>query len=185
MTFEQVFSHSTADTSQIDAWFDRVFDDTKEWILRYICIHIDDISSADDVFQDVYTSLYERIRRKGMNDIAEPAAFLTKTAKREIARSNHRSKGRSTVPADEGAALLPSRDPAPDDTVADRDRLRVIQKTVQAMPPLTSKVFILFYYLDMSLASIAEELGTTVDAVKSRLSRARREVRANLRWEDQ
>ena len=184
MALEYEFAHSTADTPQIDEWFDRVFDETKAQILRYICIHLDDFSSADDVFQEVYTSLFQRIRRKGVKDIAEPAAFLTQTAKREIARRNRRDRRHGAVSVEEGAAYLPSSDPALADTVADRDSLRTVRDTVRAMPPLTCKVFVLFYYFDMSIASIAEELGTSIDAVKSRLSRARREVRTNLRWED-
>lgn len=184
MALEQVFSHNTLDTPQIDAWFDGVFDETKEQILRYICIHIDDLSDADDVFQEVYTSLYQRIRRKGMEDIAEPAAFLTQAAKREIARCSRRSRRHRTVSVEESAAYLPSGGPALEDTVADRDKLHIVRETVRTMPPLTSKVFVLFYYFDMPLASIADELDTSIDAVKSRLSRARRQVRTNLRWED-
>lgn len=184
MALEQVFTHRIMDTLHTDKWFDQVFDETKEQILRYIYVHLDDISSADDVFQEVYTNLYRRIRRKGTADIDEPAAFLIKTAKREIARHSRRYRNRKTVSVEESAEFLSSTGRSPEDTVADRDKLRVVQETVQAMPPLTSKVFVLFYYFDMSIASIAAELGTSVDAVKSRLSRARREVRANLRWED-
>lgn len=129
-------------------------------------------------------NLYKRIQRKGMKDIAEPAAFLTQEAKREIVRSKRRNKGSRAVYVEESAASIPCGGPALEDTIADRDRLRTVQATVRAMPLLTSKVLVLFCYFDMSIASIAEGLDISVDAVKSRLSRARREVRARLSWED-
>ncbi|MBD5559007.1 MAG: hypothetical protein HDQ87_01405 [Clostridia bacterium] len=51
------------------------------------------------------------------------------------------------------------------------------------MPVLTCKVFILYYYFDLSLTGIAKALGSTTDAVKSRLSRARSTIRRRMEEE--
>lgn len=189
MEFVHSFSADASDTQEMNAWFDGVFDDTRDRILRYIIIHIDIIhidrpAQADDVFQEVYSSLFERICRTGFSDIREPIAFLTKMAKREIGR-HRRSKSAEFPVAMDGPTLaeVPGAQSSLEDMAVDRDVLDNIQETVRQMPPLTHKVFVLHYFFDMPVAAIADELGSSVDAVKSRLSRVRAAVRQKLREE--
>jgi RNA polymerase sigma factor (sigma-70 family) len=60
---------------------------------------------------------------------------------------------------------------------ADRDLLERAMRTLQ---PDLRTVVVLFYYLDMSIPTAAEALGVPVGTVKSRLHRARQELRAAL-----
>jgi RNA polymerase sigma-70 factor, ECF subfamily len=60
---------------------------------------------------------------------------------------------------------------------ADRDQLERAMRTLQ---PDLRTVVVLFYYLDTSIPAAAEALGVPVGTVKSRLHRARQELRAAL-----
>lgn len=171
-------------TAQAVRQFEDIYNETKVVVLQYIVTHLNDLSEAEDVFQNVYENLYTRIEHKGACDIREPMAFLITSAKREISRHNKRRKRAGEVAKDDGAYALYEETPDPsrpfEEIVSDRAVLERIRTVITQMPPATRKVFMLYYYFDLPIAAIAEDLGTTVDAVKSRLLRARNRIRLEL-----
>lgn len=56
-----------------------------------------------------------------------------------------------------------------------------VQEAVFSLPPLQREALVLFEYEGMTLAEIADMVGTDVGAIKSRLHRARERLRNVLR----
>jgi RNA polymerase sigma-70 factor (ECF subfamily) len=68
----------------------------------------------------------------------------------------------------------------PEDTLEESVVSRLIEREIQRIPPLLRNAFLLRDVQGRPMAEVAERLGITVQATKSRLSRARRELRKRL-----
>ena len=80
---------------------------------------------------------------------------------------------------------LPAReltDPnsTPEQTLGDKELSAVLQREIRRLPPLLRNVLILRDVEELSSAEVAERLNISIAAVKSRLLRARRELRAHM-----
>jgi len=74
------------------------------------------------------------------------------------------------------AATLPSQNRGPEDLALRAESRDEVQRLVDMLPAAYRVPLILRYWYDLSYAEIAEVLGLTVQAVKSRLHRARLQV---------
>jgi RNA polymerase sigma-70 factor (ECF subfamily) len=76
--------------------------------------------------------------------------------------------------------LRPSGEPSPEHDLLVEERARLVRDEVLALAPLHREVLILAEYEELELARIAEIVNAEVGAVKVRLHRARRRLRAAL-----
>ena len=108
-----------------------------------------------------------------------------------IARSfciKQRRRGRSVRQADTSfddprsltALTLTDEDDQPDRALGDRELGEAVDEAIAALAPMYREVLILRDVEGLSAAEVAETLGVGVDAVKSRLHRARLAVRERL-----
>jgi RNA polymerase sigma-70 factor, ECF subfamily len=82
--------------------------------------------------------------------------------------------------ADEAATAAPSGLSAPDDEAAAREMISALDAAIGNLDDEYREVIVLRDVEGLSAAEVADVLGISVDAVKSRLHRARSEVRAKL-----
>ncbi len=71
------------------------------------------------------------------------------------------------------ATMLPSHAPGPEDLAQRAEVREDVQRLLDQLPPPYRVPLILRYWYDLSYAEIADVMGLTVQAVKSRLHRAR------------
>ena len=76
--------------------------------------------------------------------------------------------------------LRPAPGPSPLDTLLEDERASVVREALSVLAPLHREVLILAEYEDLDLARIAQIVGAEVGAVKVRLHRARKKLRAAL-----
>ena len=127
-----------------------------------------DDDRSDDVAQEVWLAVFRALPR-----LREPARFapwLFTIARRAV---TDRLRAHYAQPAPPEAE--PDDDPA--DLLLDRITLTEALNTV---PPREREVLILFHLQDLSLEDCAEICGVPAGTVKSRLSRARKLLRAQL-----
>jgi len=77
-------------------------------------------------------------------------------------------------------ALRPTPPRSPLETLLEDERGRVVREALQALAPLHREVLILAEYEELDLGTIAQLVGAEVGAVRVRLHRARRKLRAAL-----
>jgi RNA polymerase sigma-70 factor (ECF subfamily) len=82
--------------------------------------------------------------------------------------------------AGEEVAEVPDQHRAPDDEVAGRQLEARLQEAIASLEPMYREVLVLRDVEGLSAAEVGEVLGLTVEAVKSRLHRARVAVRARV-----
>jgi len=85
------------------------------------------------------------------------------------------------VQGEEIATLdLPDQAPTPESTVAQSEVGQILDQEIRRIPPLLREVFILRDVRELPMPDVAKQLGISVAAAKSRLLRARLELRARM-----
>jgi RNA polymerase sigma-70 factor (ECF subfamily) len=153
-----------------DAEFQAAFEQHKDVVYRFAW-RMSGPAAAEDITQDVFVSL---LRQPDRFDPARGTlrAFLLGIA-RNLALKRWRSEHRFEPLDDEAVAA----------DVTDFDRLDVgdmVGQAVRALGPLQREVVILAEYEGLTLAEIARTVDADVGTVKSRLHRARENLRRML-----
>lgn len=86
-----------------------------------------------------------------------------------------------TVGKDARVPDLPSGRSSPEEELAKLEIARVLAREISRIPPLLRKVFLLRDVQELPMQDVADELGVSIAAAKSRLLRARAELRDRLR----
>jgi RNA polymerase sigma-70 factor (ECF subfamily) len=154
-----------------DAEFHVVFDQHKDAVYRFAWRMSGSAATAEDITQDVFVAL---LRYPGRFDPARGVlrAFLLGIA-RNLALKRWRAEHRFE-PLDDEAL-----DPEPIDV--DRGEVgEIVGRAVRVLPPLQREVVVLVEYEGLTLAEVAVAVDADVGTVKSRLHRARENLRRTL-----
>lgn len=136
-------------------------------------------ADADDVLQDALLSFAMNLDRfEGRSSLPSWAFALTRSA---CAR---RRRGKKNAPASAGAEELEAHEapgPGPEERAADAEVARIVAGALDRLPDDYREVLLLRDAEGLTAPETAVALGTSVDAVKSRLHRARGALRDALR----
>lgn len=156
--------------------FDRVYDATRDPLLRWLIPRVRSSDDVEDLMQEIYKKLYRKMCKGG---VREPERYVFGVAKKELARFYRR---RAVVQEREApiSEQLPCEDEAPEDVVLSREREREIWALIQTEPLKSYQAFTLYYGFSVPTETIAKELDLSEDAVRKRLSRTRARIRQLL-----
>lgn len=128
-------------------------------------------AAAEDVVQDCFTALWKR--PEGYDpDRGALRAYLLGIA-RNIVLKRWRSEQRLEMEDTDSLVSLPL-------DLVSRERGEAVAAAVQSLPPLQREALVLAEYEELSLDEIARLTGADLAAVKSRLHRARQNLRRML-----
>ena len=142
-----------------------------------------DLTTSEDVAQEVFLDAW-----RGLAKLKNAASFLpwlrelTRNKARMAIRSAVRRRARVIGSADltDDAILTGAADASADalsQLVSDEVRV-LLAESLAAVPESTREVLVLYYREGQTVTHVAELLGTTEAAVRQRLSRARKTLRA-------
>lgn len=134
-------------------------------LTRLAVLLVDDVSTAEDVVQDVFVELHRRW--DSMPDIDNAAGYL-RVAVVNRARSalRRRKTARDYVPP------ISREHDATSESVVLADEHREVLDALAKLPRRQREVLVLRYWSDLTEAEIAESLGISKGTVKSTASRA-------------
>ncbi len=162
-------------------YFDAVYDKTYRPLLRYAILHLSNPADAEDALQNVYLDFCRRVESRGHLDILFPQQFLLKMLKREIIKNYaERSERKTRLVEYTGEDYAEAVEFTFEDKVLDQVMVEHLFSAAKRLPAETYRVFVLYYGFEMSVSDICSELGVGKEAVKSRLFRARNELRKIL-----
>ena len=134
-----------------------------------------DEATAEDITQEVFLVAWRR-----MDDVAEPdklRPFLSGIA-RNLARNARRKRlTRHSILAH---TEIEDRAPTPLDLSLVREDERLVSEALVALDPESREALLLYYMEEQSAAEVANRLGVSQPAVRQRLTRARRALRAGV-----
>ena len=144
-----------------------------------------DVPDAEDEVQNACWKAYEHIRQFQRD--AKFSTWLTRIVVNQCLmrlRQQRRTKLvylEDTVTEEARVMELTADDISPEAELAQTQVARVLQHEIGRIPPLLRNVFMLRDVQELPMQDVAEKLGISVAAAKSRLLRARSELRERLR----
>ncbi|WP_425231067.1 RNA polymerase sigma factor [Sphingomonas sp.] len=148
-----------------------VFLAERPMLLRLLAARLGSREEAEDAYQDLWLKL------DGLADqpIAQPAAFLYRTAAnaatdRRIAAARRTARDTGWLEVQPGAGELPDAERI----LVARDEMRSVQAVIDAMPDRMATALRLFRIDRRPQREIADELGISVSGVEKLLQRAMR-----------
>jgi RNA polymerase sigma-70 factor (ECF subfamily) len=127
---------------------------------------------AEDLTHDCFVSLF----RGGFDERRGPLKTYLYGAMRNLARKHYRDSGREEPDWDIDSPV----DAAPLEGMISRETAATVHCAVELLPLLQREAIVLFEYEELTLEEISKIVNADVGAVKSRLSRARENLRKCL-----
>jgi RNA polymerase sigma-70 factor (ECF subfamily) len=153
-----------------DAEFRAVFEQNKDAVYRFAWRMSGSAVVAEDIAQEVFLSL---LRQPGRFDPARgPLRPFLLAVARNLALKRWRDENRWDELGDEFAT--------PPVDIERRETADAVGAAIASLPPLQREVLILAEYEELSLEEIARAVDAEVGSVKSRLHRARENLRHML-----
>ncbi len=164
----------------LEAYFNKVYGDTFRAVSRFVVSKCGSIQESEDIVQNIYTRFYQRIAKKGYDDIESAEAFVINIAKFEC--KNHfgaiKRHSASTNFSDyteeqmvEIEAEMSKEQRGLEDVLCNEILAKQIFDDIAKDDPVTGRIFYLHFVCDMKLDEIAEELGLSLSGVKNKLYR--------------
>jgi RNA polymerase sigma-70 factor, ECF subfamily len=148
--------------------FERLYEKYYEKVFALARGVLFDAEESADTVQEIFTLVYRHLRR--FDRRARFSTWLFRIAINRSIQQSRRLKARPRqTPLTEAAAQTAEEAPALGDPR--------IESTLQKLQPSDRAVLALFYWEELSLQEIAESLGCSVNAAKTRLYRARERFR--------
>jgi len=154
-----------------DREFKAAFDEHKDAVYRFAWRMMNSSEAAEDVAQDVFLLL---LRQPGRFD---PGKGRLRPFLLGITRNLVLKRWRD---ADRWEELDDERFPAEPVDIEHNETADIVGEAVRSLPPLQREVLILAEYEQLSLEEIARALESEIGTVKSRLHRARENLRRML-----
>jgi len=158
-----------------DADFLNAFRDHKDTVYRVAYRMTGSSSAAEDVVQDCFV-IFWRKPEAYHPDRGALRAFLLGVARKLILkrwRRERQDEALTEAMEDESYACRPF-------DLAEQERAETVKQAVLLLPPLQREALILAEYEELSIEEIAAATGAEIPAVKSRLHRARGNLRQML-----
>jgi len=146
-------------------------------VLRTAYMYVKDIHAAEDVFQEVFIKVNQKISTfEGNSSIKTWIIRITINTCKDYLKS---AWSRRVVPMMEYQedAIISETDY---EEVERQDTKELIKKTVLSLPAKYKDLVLCVYYNEMSLTDAAKALNIPEGTAKSRLSRAREKLKALL-----
>jgi len=145
--------------------------ETVEGLRTFVASRVDDKELADDITQDV---IVRSIASGALDRVDNPAAWLYRSARNAVI--DHYRTRRRHAPLD-GLDAWPAQelDDVPNDAV--RELSRCLQPMLDQLPPAARDALVRVDIDGQTQLRAARELGLSASGMKSRVQRARRELK--------
>lgn len=140
-------------TSQVERWGGA--------LVRYTATYTGSLDLAQDATQEAFLRLLEWRARHPLAEL-QPAWLFTVAQHAAVDLLRRRRADKWSIP---------ETDSSPNDAIIARID---VQRILKRMSPGDRECLLLFYFADMSITDIADQIGVSISTVKMRLNRARK-----------
>jgi len=148
----------------------RIFQENYRDLCKYLASKLRCRHKAADVAQEVYLRIFSL---ENPEEIRHPRAFIYKMASNLAVDSIRRQKARLNPGCGTSAIeQIPSPDSSPESIVDARQRLKILRKAIEELPPKRRTVFLLHKFKGFSHAEIAARFGISKNMVEKHIIKA-------------
>jgi RNA polymerase sigma-70 factor (ECF subfamily) len=144
-----------------------------------------DRQEAEDEVQNAYWKAYQHLGQ--FHQDAKFSTWMTRIVVnqcfmrlRQLRRARFLFIDDAQIGEERGTLELVDHTPGPETELSLGEVSRLLQREIRRIPPLLRKVFLLRDVQELDMSEVARQLGISVPAAKSRLLRARGELRNRL-----
>ena len=142
-------------------------------VFRIACLVTRDRQEAEDVTQEVFLKL---LRSADLSEIADEKAYMARCAWR-MATGRRR---REVEPGDAFWQQTASLSPSPEALAIEQNRVDLLRRMIAALPPELREPLQLSTVQELSSRQVGEVLGVPEGTVRTRLMRARQQLKQRL-----
>jgi RNA polymerase sigma-70 factor (ECF subfamily) len=163
----------------------RAFFERRENLILFLAARTRDMAAAEDLVQDLYLKIATLDPKA---EVRAPEALLYRIAANMLVdqvRSGQRASRRNAEWRAETRTVLDgqelAQEPAADEVVIGKERVRQLAAAIAALPPQMGKAFRLHKLDGMSQAQTAQAMGVSVKMVEAHIAAAIKQLAQRLR----
>jgi RNA polymerase sigma-70 factor (ECF subfamily) len=162
----------------MDPALEPLWNDIHDRLHRFICSRLPDEDDADDILQDVFLRIHDRLDT--VHDARKLEGWVFQIARNCIA-DYYRARRRMVPLYDrsEGDEAQAGDEPGDDDAIV-QNLAADIREIVLTLPEPYRQALILTEYEGLSQKELADRLGISLSGAKSRVQRARQKIKDAL-----
>jgi RNA polymerase sigma-70 factor (ECF subfamily) len=141
---------------------------------QFIQRRIPDEATAEDVLQDVFLKIHQRIET--LKEVRKLESWIYQITRNAIIDYYRSSRPTTTL---EAVELLDLPEELPDDDVVS-ELLPCVRAMVRSLPALDRQALVLTEYQGLTQKELSERLGLSLSGAKSRVQRAREKLKQQL-----
>ncbi|MEJ8547457.1 sigma-70 family RNA polymerase sigma factor [Brevibacillus borstelensis] len=158
-----------------EAALERLMQEYGTRVLRLVTLIVKDRDLAEDITQDVFLKVYRNLSRfRGESSIH---TWIYRIAVNECKGYLRSWTFRNLLPQ---AWIQKAGTMSTEGTVLERAARDELVRLVLQLPPLYRQAVALHYYADLSIAEVADVLGVSEGTVRTRLHRARQQLKKQM-----
>ena len=165
--------------------FHEIYNKTYNSILKFIAVKCQNVEDINDILQDTYTELYKILNKRTIIEVESEVAFIIGIAKKILKRYfsfKYKYQLLSySLNTDELEIDVQDKFDLEQDIIT-KNNAEEIWYYLNNKNLMTSKIFYLYFCLDMKISEIAKELNLKESTVKTKIYRTLKEIKNNF-WE--
>ena len=160
--------------------FEKIYRETYNSVLKFITIKCNKIEDINDILQDTYIELLKILKRKGYLQLENIESYIFGISNNIIKR--HYNKKNTIIKYefkdDEDIEVKDEFDLEQD--FITKENVQVIWNYIKSKDLITSKIFYLYFSLDMKISDISKELNINESSVKNKIYRTLKQAKEYL-----
>jgi len=158
-----------------------LFDEYYPRVFAFVARRLNDDSLAEEVVADVFFELWRSAGRfEGRSRVSSWIFGIAQFKCMSASRNRRRSKRSAVIPVQVEHLHAVPDDSALEEVLQMREELRQASDLLDALPDGQREVLELAFFEDLPYDAIGERLGISEGTVKSRIARARKQLRESL-----
>ena len=146
-------------------------------VFRFLFHFMGNQADAEDITQETFITVHRKLHQ---HNPAQSFKSWMMTIARNLAISFHRKRSPTPLDPSKLADAVKGCSPAPEEYLLLKEAGTEVHEALSELPDISREVLIMHYLLDLPLQSVSELLNIPEGTVKSRLFKARKQIRAKL-----
>ena len=179
----EIFRHEAESTANRFQVIEHLLEEYGTEIKRIAFLYVKDYAATEDILQEVFISCYQHL--ESFRHESSYKTWLIKITINKCKDHLKRWSFRNLIYRDKMDFRLIERS-TPEEELLLKQRELLLVEHVLSLPIKLREIIILYYYEELSVEEIGSLLDLKVNTVKSRLHRARANLKEQLKgWEDE
>lgn len=161
--------------------FEEIYKQTYNNVLKFIVVKCNNIDDINDVLQDTYIELFNKIKKEKIINIENINSYIFGICNNILKRHYHRRKKENIISfynddESENEEIIGDNFDLEQDFIT-KENVAKVWQYVKNKDLITSKIFYLYFVLGLKISEISSELNTNESNIKNKIYRTLKDVK--------